>query len=151
MSATIAINKQARFAYHLHQTFESGIVLEGWEVKSLRAGKCQIKDAYVLARDGELWLFNMLITPLASASRHPIPDSSRLRKLMLHRREIDAIYGAIAKKGMTCVVEKIYWRKNLIKCSIRLATGKKLHDKRIAIRDREWSIQKQRLHKLGSR
>jgi len=151
MSATIATNKQAGFAYHLHDSFEAGLALEGWEVKSLRAGKCQLRDAYVLPRNSELWLFNALITPLATTSRQSDANPSRLRKLLLNRREIDSIQGAIGKKGMTCVVEKLYWKNNLIKCGLRLATGKKLHDKRATIRDREWSIQQQRLHKLSNR
>ena len=151
MSALISVNKQARFSYHLHDSFEAGLVLEGWEVKSLRAGQCQLRDAYVLVRDGELWLFNAIIAPLPTTAQQSCAKPDRLRKLLLNRSEINAIQGAIGKKGMTCIVEKIYWKQSLVKCELRLATGKKTHDKRATIRDREWAISRQRLHKLTKR
>jgi|TARA_B100002003_G_C14156347_1_gene556811 SsrA-binding protein len=144
---TIALNKKARFDYQLHERFEAGLALTGWEVKSLRAGKAQLTDTYVLLKDGEAFLLGSNITPLNTASTHVIADPQRTRKLLLHKKEISRLIGATQQKGQTCIPLAIYWKANRVKCEIALATGKKDHDKRAAIKDREWNRDKQRLMK----
>ena len=146
-TGTIALNKRARHDYLLEDRFEAGVALEGWEVKSLRAGKGQLVDSYVLVRNGEAWLLGANITPLASASTHVVADPQRTRKLLLHAREIARIYAATQQKGFTCVATALYWKGNRVKCEIALGKGKKQHDKRAASRDRDWSRQKERLMK----
>lgn len=146
-TGTIALNKRARHDYLLEDRFEAGIALEGWEVKSLRAGKGQLVDSYVLVRDGEAWLLGANITPLPSASTHVLADPQRTRKLLLHAKEIARIYAATQQKGFTCVATALYWKGNRVKCEIALGKGKKLHDKRASSRDRDWNRQKQRLLK----
>jgi SsrA-binding protein len=146
-STTIALNKRARHDYHIEQRFEAGLVLEGWEVKSLRAGKVQLVDSYVLLRDGEAWLLGTNITPLTSASTHVIADPQRTRKLLLHSRELAQIFAATQKKGYACIATALYWKGNKVKCEIGLAKGKKQHDKRATERERDWNRQKQRIMK----
>ncbi len=146
-TGTIALNKRARHDYLLEDRFEAGIALEGWEVKSLRAGKGQLVDSYVLVRNGEAWLLGANITPLASASTHVVADPQRTRKLLLHAKEIARIYAATQQKGFTCVATALYWKGNRVKCEIALGKGKKLHDKRASSRDRDWNRQKERLMK----
>jgi SsrA-binding protein len=142
---TIALNKKARHEYFIADTYEAGLALEGWEVKSLRAGKGNISDAYVMAKNGEAFLLNAHISPLLSASTHVNPDPLRSRKLLLHHRELGQIFGALATKGMTCVPLALYWKNGRVKCEIALATGKKLHDKRATEKERDWGREKQRL------
>jgi SsrA-binding protein len=149
LPSTIAQNKRARHDYYLEDHFEAGIALEGWEVKSLRAGKAQLVDSYVLIKNAEAWLLGANITPLTSASTHVIADPQRTRKLLLHGREIAKIYAATQQKGFTCVATAIYWKGNRIKVDIALAKGKAQHDKRATLKDREWSRQKDRLMKHG--
>ena len=144
---TIARNKKARFEYQLHERFEAGLALTGWEVKSLRAGKAQLTDTYILLKDGEAFLLGSNITPLNTASTHVIADPQRTRKLLLHKKEISKLIGATQQKGQTCIPLAIYWKGNKVKCEIALATGKKDHDKRAAIKDRDWDRDKQRLMK----
>lgn len=144
---TIARNKKARFEYELHERFEAGIVLEGWEVKSLRAGKGQLTDTYVLLKDGEAFLLGVNIIPLNTASSHVVADPQRTRKLLLHSKEIARLIGATQQKGQTCIPLAIFWKGNKIKCEIALATGKKSHDKRASIKEREWSRDKARVMK----
>lgn len=144
---TIAQNKRARHDYHLEETFEAGLALEGWEVKSLRAGKAQLVDSYVLVKGREAWLLGANISPLASASTHVVADPQRTRKLLLHTREIARIHIATQQKGYTCVATALYWKGNRIKCGIALAKGKAQHDKRAALKEREWSRQKERIMK----
>jgi len=144
---TIALNKKARFQYQLHERFEAGLALTGWEVKSLRAGKAQLTDTYVLLKNGEAFLLGSNITPMNSASTHVVADPGRTRKLLLHKKEIARLIGATQQKGQTCIPLSIYWKGNKVKCEIALATGKKDHDKRAAIKDREWNRDKQRLMK----
>jgi len=146
-ATTIALNKRARHDYFIEQKFEAGLVLEGWEVKSLRAGKAQLFDSYVLLRNGEAWLFGATITPLTSASTHVVADPQRTRKLLLHAREIAQIVSATQQKGYTCIATALYWKDNKVKCEIGLAKGKKQHDKRATERERDWSRQKQRIMK----
>jgi SsrA-binding protein len=148
---TIARNKKARFEYQLNEQFEAGVVLTGWEVKALRAGKGQLTDTYVLLKDGEAFLLGCNIEPLRSASTHVTPDAQRTRKLLLHRKELARLFSATQQKGQTCIPLAIFWKGNKVKCSIALAVGKKEHDKRAAIKDRDWKIDKQRLMKEHNR
>ena len=143
----IARNKRAVHNYFVEERFEAGLVLEGWEVKSLRAGKAQMVDSYVLLRDGEAYLFGAHVTPLASASSHISPDSTRTRKLLLHTRELGKIFTATQTKGYACIATTLYWKNNRVKCEIALGKGKKQHDKRATARDRDWAREKERLLK----
>lgn len=144
---SIAQNKKARFDYFIEETYEAGLVLSGWEVKSLRQGKVQINESYILLKDNEAWLFGALITPLISASSHQFHDPLRLRKLLMHRREIDRLMGLIDQKGYTLVPLSLYWSQGKVKISIGLAKGKKLHDKRATQKERDWNRDKQRILK----
>ncbi|PLA73895.1 SsrA-binding protein [Hydrogenovibrio sp. SC-1] len=144
---SIAQNKKARFDYFIEETYEAGLVLSGWEVKSLRQGKVQINESYILLKNHEAWLFGALITPLISASTHNFHDPLRLRKLLMHRREIDRLMGLIDQKGYTLVPLSLYWSKSKVKISIGLAKGKKLHDKRATAKERDWNRDKQRILK----
>ncbi len=148
-SATIALNKKARHDYFITDRFEAGIVLEGWEVKSLRAGRVQLSDSYVLIKDNEAWLLGALITPLPTASTHIHPDPTRTRKLLLNRTELDKLIGAVERKGFTLVPLAMYWKRSRAKLEIGLAKGKQAHDKRATQKDRDWQRQKQRLLKSG--
>lgn len=148
---TIVRNKKALHDYFIEDTFEAGMVLEGWEVKSLREKKVQLVDSYVTLKDGEAWLLGCRIVPLHSASTHVVADPERTRKLLLNRRELARMFGAIQQKGYTCVATKLYWKGHLIKCQIALAKGKKDHDKRDTVKDREWNIQKQRVVRQHNR
>ncbi|MCH8499125.1 MAG: SsrA-binding protein SmpB [Marinobacter sp.] len=149
-SSTIALNKKARHEYHIEETFEAGLTLLGWEVKSLRAGKGQITDAYVVFKNGEAWLLGAHITPLNTASTHVIADPTRTRKLLLHAREISRLIGKTGQTGHTCVPLALYWKKNRVKCEIALVKGKKLFDKRATEKERDWNRQKQRIMRDGS-
>ncbi|MAM00049.1 SsrA-binding protein SmpB [Hydrocarboniclastica marina] len=144
-SSTIARNKKARHEYHIEQTFEAGMALTGWEVKAMRAGKCQLTDAYVLLKDGEAWLLGAHVQPLNTASTHVVADPDRTRKLLLHKKEIARLIGAVGQTGHTCVPLAIYWKGNKVKCEIALVKGKKLFDKRATEKERDWNRQKQRL------
>ena len=147
--STIALNKKARHDYSIEDKFEAGLVLEGWEVKSLRDGRVQINDTYVMVKDGEIWWLGGLITPLLSASTHVHPQPTRSRKLLLHRREIDKLIGAVERKGYTLVPLAMYWKKGRAKLEIGLAKGKKDHDKRATDKDRDWGREKERILKHG--
>ena len=136
-SSRIADNKKAAFNYFFEERFEAGIVLEGWEVKSLRAGKVQLTDGYVVVRNGELFLIGLQITPLGTASTHISPDKVRTKKLLLHKEEIKRLIGKVEQKGHTLVPLNLHWKDNKIKCDIALAKGKAEHDKRDTIKDRE--------------
>lgn len=142
---TIALNKRARHEYHVDERFECGVVLEGWEVKSLREGRVQLSEAYAIVKNGEIFLFGAQITPLLTASTHIVPDSRRTRKLLLHRNEIDRLIGAVERKGYTLVPLALYWKKNRAKCEIGLARGKQEHDKRAVEKDRDWQRDKSRI------
>lgn len=145
--ATIALNRKARYDYAIEKTLEAGIALQGWEVKSLRAGKAQIADSYVLLKNGEAWLLGSVITPLISASTHKVADSSRTRKLLLHKKEIQYLIGYIERKGYTVIPLKMYWKRSVVKLEIAIAKGKKEYDKRATKRDQDWNKQKQRMLK----
>lgn len=146
-SSTIALNKKARFEYHLDETIETGIALEGWEVKALRAGNIQFGESYVLLKRGEAFLFGCLITPLVSASTHVVADPMRTRRLLLHRRELDRLIGLVERKGFTLIPTAMYWKKGKVKVEIALARGKQTHDKRRTEKDRDWEREKGRLLK----
>lgn len=145
--AKIALNKKARFDYSIEETLEAGLALEGWEVKSLRNGRAQITESYVHVRDGEAWLLGAQITPLLTASTHIHPDPTRTRKLLLNRRELDRLVGAVERKGYTLVPLNLHWSKGRVKLDIGLAKGKKMHDKRASVKERDWKRQQGRLLK----
>lgn len=142
---TIAQNKKARFDYHILETFEAGIALLGWEVKSLREGKVQLVDSYVIFKNGEAWLLGAQIQPLLSASTHFVTDPTRTRKLLLNRKELAKLQIATEQKGLTVVCTAMYWKGHLVKCAIALAKGKQSHDKRATEKERDWNRQKQRV------
>ncbi|MBF8269060.1 MAG: uncharacterized protein HW386_769 [Gammaproteobacteria bacterium] len=144
---TIILNKKARFDFFIEERYEAGIALEGWEVKSLRAGRTQIQDSYILLKDGEAFLFGALITPLPTASTHSHPDPQRTRKLLMHRREINKLIGHVERKGYTVIPTAMYWKKGKVKLEIGLAKGKQAHDKRQSEKDRDWQREKQRILK----
>ena len=146
-STTIARNKRAAYEFELSDRFEAGVVLNGWEVKSLRAGRGQIVDAYVLLKDGEAFLLGAHFDPLLSASTHVVADPTRTRKLLLHKQEIARIFRATKQKGFTCVATALYWKNNRVKCEIALAKGKQQRDKRLTEKDKDWKREKERLFK----
>jgi SsrA-binding protein len=145
----IARNKKAFHDYFVEEHFEAGLSLEGWEVKSLRAGRAQLKESYVLVKDGEAYLFGCHISPLASASTHVNPDPRRTRKLLLHQEELRRLIGAVERKGYTLIPLALYWKKGLAKLDVGLAKGKKAFDKRSAEKERDWQRQKQRLMRVS--
>jgi SsrA-binding protein len=146
-NANIAVNRQATHEYHIEERFEAGIVLEGWEVKSLRDGKIQLKESYVVLKRGEAWLSRAHISPLLSASTHVNPDAIRNKKLLLNRHEINKLIGAVERKGYTIIPLSMYWKNGRAKIEIGLAKGKQLHDKRAASKDRDWQREKGRIMK----
>jgi SsrA-binding protein len=146
--STIALNKKARHDYFIEEKLEAGLVLEGWEVKSLRAGRAQIAEAYVVVRGGEIWLVGANVTPLTSASTHVHAEAARSRKLLLQRRQIDRLIGSVERAGYTMVPLALYWKSGRAKLEIGLAKGKKQHDKRATERDRDWERQKSRIMKI---
>jgi SsrA-binding protein len=141
----IAQNKRARFDFHLHEKFEAGLSLQGWEVKSLRAGKGQITDSYVHVKNGEAWLLNAQVQPINTVSTHFVVEPNRQRKLLLNRKELDKLAMATEQKGQTVVALALYWKRHMVKCQIAIASGKKLHDKRQTEKERDWNRQKQRV------
>jgi SsrA-binding protein len=143
----IAVNRRARHDYFIEERFEAGVVLHGWEVKALRAGRLQLTEAYVLLRADEAWLFGAHVSPLPTASTHVHPDPTRSRKLLLHRRQIDSLVGAVDRKGRTIVPLAMYWKDGRAKLEIGLARGKKEHDKRADTRERDWEREKARVMK----
>lgn len=146
-NTSIALNRKAQHEYFIEERFEAGLVLEGWEVKSLRAGRVQLDQSYILLKRAEAYLFGSLITPLQTASTHINPDPQRSRKLLLHQRELSKLIGSVERRGYTVVPLSLYWKNNRVKIEIGLAKGKKLHDKRATEKDRDWQRQKQRLLK----
>lgn len=148
---SIIDNKKALFDYFIEERFEAGLVLQGWEVKAIRESRVQIKEAYVVVRDAELFLIGCHISPLLSASTHISTDPVRTRKLLLNAAEIRKLIGKVEQRGYTLVPLNLHYSKGRVKCDIGLARGKKLHDKRDASKDRDWQIEKARLMKSGSR
>ena len=141
---TIALNKRARHEYHIDQRFEAGLELQGWEVKSLRAGRINFGDSYAMVIQGEIFLVGTSIPPLISASTHVVANDRRTRKVLLHREEIDTLIGAVERKGYTLIPMALYWKGNKVKVEIGLAKGKQAHDKRETEKERDWQREKQR-------
>ena len=133
----IAQNKKAAFNYFFEERFEAGMVLEGWEVKALRAGKVQLTDGYVVIRNGELFVIGCQINPLGTASTHVRADSARTKKLLMKKDEIQRLIGKVEQKGYTLVPINLHWKNGRVKCEIALAKGKATHDKRDTIKERE--------------
>lgn len=148
-SNTIASNKKARFDYFIEEEFEAGIALEGWEVKSMRAGLVQLKESYVIIKNGELFLFGAHISPLTSASTHVSADPVRARKLLMKRYEINRLIGQVERAGYTIAPLNLYWMRGRAKLKVGLAKGKKQHDKRASIKERDWKREQQRVLKGG--
>jgi len=146
-SETIALNRKAKHEYSIEDRYEAGMALEGWEVKSIRAGRIQLDQGYVILKNGEAWLLGAQITPLQSASTHINPDPQRTRKLLLHQGELNKLVGLIERRGYTLVPLAMYWKKNCVKLEIGLAKGKKLHDKRADEKKKDWDRTKQQLLK----
>lgn len=142
---TVAVNRKARHDYFLEDSIEAGLVLEGWEVKAMRAGRAQLRDGFVLLRNGEAWLQGAHITPLQTASTHIKPNPQRNRKLLLHRQELSKLVGAVERRGYSLIPTKLYWNRGRAKLAISLAKGKKNVDKRHAEKDRDWQREKQRV------
>ena len=138
----IAENRRARFNFELKNKFEAGVSLEGWEVRSIRLGKAQIAESYVLFREGEAWLIGCHINPLANSNKEN--DPTRSRKLLLNKKELAEIFKSTQQKGQTCVPTRLFWKNNLVKCEVALATGKQRSDKRQTIKARDWDRQKAR-------
>jgi SsrA-binding protein len=141
---SIAQNKKARFDYFIEDRIEAGLALQGWEVKSMRAGKAQLTDSFVIFRDGEAYLLGSHVTPLNTVSTHVVAEPKRTRKLLMNRREIDRLIGLVERKGYTLIALELYWSKNRVKVAVGLAKGKKQHDKRDTEKDRDWQRDKAR-------
>ncbi|MCW8832021.1 MAG: SsrA-binding protein SmpB [Colwellia sp.] len=146
-SNTIALNKKARHNYTLTDKFEAGMSLQGWEIKSIRNGKVNISDCYVHIKDREAYLVGAEIHPLISASSHVVCDPVRPRKLLLNRRELDKLIGAVERNGFSLIATAMYWKKCWVKLEFYLGKGKKDHDKRSDIKDREWKVEQGRMMK----
>lgn len=147
---SIAQNRRARHDYFLETKFEAGVMLQGWEVKSIRDGRVQLTDSFVTLHQGEAFLAGANITPMNSASTHVVAEPQRLRKLLLHARELAQIFVATQQKGYTCIPTALYWKGNHVKCEIALAKGKQQHDKRATKKDKDWQRDKARLMKSGN-
>ncbi len=141
----IAVNRRARFDYFIEQTFEAGMALEGWEVKSMRAGKANVTEAYVIIKDEEAWLLGAHITPLGQASTHIHPDPTRTRKLLLQARQIAELIGKVERAGYTIVPLDLHWSRGRAKLQIGLAKGKKQHDKRADSKEKDWKREQGRI------
>ncbi|MCU7861288.1 MAG: SsrA-binding protein SmpB, partial [Candidatus Thiodiazotropha sp. (ex Lucinoma kastoroae)] len=138
---------KAKHDFFIEDRYEAGIALQGWEVKSLREGRVQIKESYVTIKDNEAFLFGAHIVPLSTASSHIHPDPTRTRKLLLHRSELNKLIGLVERKGYTLVPTALYWKKGMAKLEIGIAKGKKMHDKLATDKDRDWKREKERLFK----
>ena len=145
LSMSIVENRKAFHDYFIEERFEAGIALEGWEAKSIRAGRANLKEAYVVVKGGELFLIGAHLSPLATASTHVHPDPTRTRRLLLHREEINRLIGKVERAGYTLTPLDLHYSKGRVKLAIGLAKGKKQHDKRAAIKEREWNREQQRL------
>lgn len=144
---SIVDNRKARHDYFIEETYEAGLVLQGWEVKAIRAGHIQLAESYIIIRDGELWVIGMHISPLPTASTHIVPDAARTRKLLLKSEEINKLIGRVEQRGYTLIPLNLHYSRGRIKMDIGLGRGKKLHDKRDSSRDRDWAREQQRLMK----
>jgi len=143
----IAVNRKARHDFFIEETIEAGLALEGWEVKSLRAGRAQLTESYVQIHKGEAWLMGAHFSPLLQASSHVKTDPTRTRKLLLHRGELDRLVGSVERKGYTLVPLDLHWWRGRAKLNVGLAKGKKQHDKRATTKNRDWERQKARILK----
>jgi len=143
--SVIAVNRKARHEFFIDERLEAGLELQGWEVRSLRGGRAQIAESYVVVRHGEVWLLGALITPLPSASTHITPDPTRTRRLLLHRQEIDKLVGQVERRGYTLIPLRLYFRRGRVKLEIGVARGKRKHDKRQSEKEKDWQRQKQRI------
>ena len=143
----IAVNRKARHDYEVQDKYEAGVMLLGWEVKSLRAGRAQMAESHIIIRNNEAWLLNAHITPLNTASTHVVAEPTRTRKLLLHRKELNRLIGQVQQQGFTIIPLALYWHKDKIKLEIALAKGMKKFDKRAALKDRDWQRQKERMFK----
>lgn len=148
---TIALNRKARHEYFLQDRYEAGLALQGWEIKSIRQGKVNIADAYIMIKDGEAFLLGTVIHPLHSASSHVVCDPERSRKLLLNKREINRLLGAKERDGFTLIATAMYWKGPWVKLEFYLAKGKRDFDKRDDIKDRDWSREKERMMKHSKR
>ena len=148
---SIIENRKATHDYFIEERFEAGLVLQGWEVKAIRAGRAQLKEAYVVVMDGAIWLVGMHLSPLASASTHILPDATRTRKLLLKAEEISKLIGKVEQRGYALVPINLHYKNGRIKLDFGLGRGKKLHDKRDATQDRDWAREKERLMKHDTR
>jgi SsrA-binding protein len=146
-SNTIALNRKVRHDYYIEDHYEAGLSLEGWEVKSLRAGRVSMDESYVQVHKGELWWFGGHISPLLSASTHITPDNTRSRKLLMNKIEINRLIGQVDRKGYTLVPLALYWKHGRVKLDVGLAKGKKDYDKRASDKDRDWKREKERTMK----
>lgn len=146
---SIAQNRRARHDYYIEDRFEAGLVLEGWEVKSLRDGRAQLQDSYINLIKGEAWLVGMHVSPLLTASTHVSPENTRPRKLLLNRNELNKLIGAVDRKGYTLMPLSLYWVKGRVKAEIATAKGKQQHDKRSTEKDRDWARDKARVMRKG--
>jgi SsrA-binding protein len=145
----IAENRRARFEYFIEERYEAGLELAGWEVKSMRAGRAQLAEAYVFLRGGEAFLTGAHLSPLRTTSTHVLPDPTRTRKLLLHRSQLQGLIGAVERRGYTLVPLELYWKNGRAKLQIGLAKGKKQHDKRAVEKDRDWQRDKARALRRG--
>ena len=143
----IASNKKAKHDYFIEDRYEAGLMLQGWEVKSIRAGRVNLQESYVIVKRGEAWVIGVHISPLPTADQHNECDPLRTRKLLLHRREINKLIGAKERQGYTIVILDLHWHKNRVKAQIAIGKGKKLHDKRASIKEKDWAREKARSFK----
>ncbi|MEE3003348.1 MAG: SsrA-binding protein SmpB [Pseudomonadota bacterium] len=150
-TGVIALNRKSSHLYHLEDRLEAGLQLSGWEVKSLRDGRAQISESYIIIRKGQAWLLNAHFTPLTSASTHVVAEPERTRKLLLHKREISKLAGKIKEVGYTIVPTKLYWKNNMVKLEIAMAKGKKEYDKRQSLKTKDWERQKGIIMKKSQR
>lgn len=148
---SIINNRKALHDYFIEDKFEAGVVLEGWEVKSIRDGKVQLKDSYVKIKNGEVWLFGCHISVSISTCTHVLADSDRIKKLLLNKHEINKLIGKVDQKGYSIIALNLHYSKGRVKADIALAKGKQLHDKRATQKEREWAKEKAQIKKQYNR
>jgi len=144
---SIVKNKKAFHDFFIEETYEAGVVLEGWEIKAIREGRAQLRDSYVKIKNGEVWLLGFNVSPMLTASTHVRPDSERLKKLLLHRKEISKLIGKVEQRGYSLVATDLHYSKGRVKVNIALAKGKKDYDKRQTEKDRDWAKEKSQIMK----
>lgn len=144
---TIALNRKASHDYHFEASYEAGIALMGWELKSIRQGRVNLKESYILIKQGEAWIIGMHISPLSTASTHVNTDPTRTRRLLLNKTELKKLIGATQRDGYTVIIRSLYWKRNWVKANIALAKGKQSHDKRATEKSRDWERERARIIK----